>query len=110
MLFQLLDGAPTEALVLVGLISVVLALARIVKHLPQDSVTKFFEHRTAKYRIMAGDSKGRVAAIQKQRLVFLGFVITCAAVVALVLVNSKTNEVPPPHPVRTTSVVSSPGR
>lgn len=87
-----------EAIVLIGAVCVVLAMARVVKNLPKDSITKFFEHRTTKYQIIAGDTKGRVAAVQKQRLVFLGFVVACAAVVGLVLINSTKDEAQAPSP------------
>lgn len=95
-----------EAVIPVVVVCLVLALARVVKNLPKDSITKFFEHRTTKYQIIAGDTEGRVAAIQKQRLVFLGFVITCAAVVALVLVNGTRDaaQAPLPHSVPTAAV------
>ncbi len=88
MLFQLPDGAPTEVIISVGIVSVVLALSRVVKNLPKDAISKFFEYRTKKYRIIASDSKGRVAAFQKQRLMFITFVFTCTAVVTLVFISS----------------------
>ncbi len=98
MFFQFLDGASPEAIIPIGAVCVVLALARIVKNLPKDSITKFFEHRTSKYRIIADDARGRVATVQKQRLVFLGFVVACAAVVGIVLISSTTNEAQAPVP------------
>ncbi|MGW3420439.1 hypothetical protein [Streptomyces phaeochromogenes] len=91
MIFELLDGAPAGVVISVGIICAVLALARLAKNLPKDTISKFFEHRTTKYQIIAGDKKGRVAAIQKQRLVFFGFVVTCIAVITLVFISSKTN-------------------
>ncbi|KPI02650.1 hypothetical protein OK006_7615 [Actinobacteria bacterium OK006] len=48
MFFQLLDGAPVGAIIPVGAVCVVLALARVVKNLPRDTISKFFEHRTTK--------------------------------------------------------------
>jgi hypothetical protein len=94
--FQLLDGAPVGAIIPVGAVCVVLALARVVKNLPRDTISKFFEHRTTKYQIIAGDAKGRVAAMQKQRFVFLSFVFTCIVVVTLVFISSTRNEVESP--------------
>ncbi|MCT9107667.1 hypothetical protein N4G69_18835 [Streptomyces mirabilis] len=94
--FQLLDGAPVGAIIPVGAVCVVLALARVVKNLPRDTISKFFEHRTTRYQIIAGDAKGRVAAMQKQRFVFLSFVFTCIVVVALVFISSTRNGVESP--------------
>lgn len=110
MFFQFLDGAPPEAIIPIGAVCVVLAVARIVKNLPKDSITKFFEHRTSKYRIIADDTRGRVATVQKQRLVFLGFVVACAAVVGIVLISSTTNaaQVPAPRSVPSSTANSKP--
>ncbi|WP_405520061.1 hypothetical protein [Streptomyces canus] len=98
------------AVITAGAVSLVLALARVVKNLPSNTFNKFFEHRTTKYQIIASDSKGRVAAMQKQRLVFLGFVITCIVVVMLVFINSMKNEAAAPanSPVPTVSTASPP--
>ncbi|GGU76927.1 hypothetical protein GCM10010211_48520 [Streptomyces albospinus] len=112
MFFQLLDGAPVGAIIPMGAVCVVLALARVVKNLPKDWISKFFEHRTTKYQIIAGDTKGRVAAMQKQRLVFLGFVFTGAAVVALFLISSTADaaRAPAARPVPTTASPSPSSR
>ncbi|MGM9331305.1 hypothetical protein [Streptomyces murinus] len=69
-------------------VGLMLAVARVVKNLPTSAINKFFEHRTSKYRIIMSDSMGRIAAMQKQRLIFLGFVFTCILVVALVFIES----------------------
>ncbi|MFF4782333.1 hypothetical protein ACFY3E_13665 [Streptomyces griseorubiginosus] len=106
MFFQLLDGSSSVGTVLVAGIAVaMLAVARVVKNLPEDSFSKFFEHRTTKYQIIAGDKTGRVAVVQKQRLVFLGFLCVCVAVVVLALVGlgDKKAEVPSSPPASTTA-------
>lgn len=110
MFFQFLDGAPLEAMIPIGAVCVMLPLARVVKNLPKDAITKFFEHRTSKYQIVAGDAKGRVAAMQKQRLMFLGFVVACAAVVGIMLISSTTNEaqVPSSRPIPRSTASSTP--
>lgn len=97
MLFQLFEGATAEALVPIGVVGVVFAaVARIVKNLPTDSINKYIEHRTSKYQIIARDTKGRVASTQKQRLVFLGFVVACIAGVCLFFISSTSGGTPPP--------------
>lgn len=68
----------------------------MVKNLPRDTISKFFEHRTTRYQIIAGDTRGRVAAMQKQRFVFLSFVFTCIVVIALAFISSTRNEVESP--------------
>ncbi|MEV5435834.1 hypothetical protein AB0K80_07330 [Streptomyces sp. NPDC052682] len=85
-----------------------LALARVVKNLPTSAINKFFEHRTTKYQIIASDSKGRVAVMQKQRLTFFGFVFTCVVVVALVFIGSmkRDAEVPAHSPVPSASTTA----
>ncbi|MDQ0910183.1 hypothetical protein QFZ22_006168 [Streptomyces canus] len=70
----------------------VLALARVVKNLPSNAINRFFEHRTSKYQIIASDSKGRVAVMQKQRLVFFGFVFMCVLVGVLFFIDSTRSE------------------
>ncbi|WUW22247.1 hypothetical protein OG521_16150 [Streptomyces sp. NBC_01463] len=104
---QLLDGVPTEAIIPVAAVLVMLAVARVVKNLPKDAISKFFEHRTTKYQIIAGDSKGRMATMQMQRFVFLGFVFVCIVVIALVFINSTKNEAqaPAPEPAPTATSV-----
>ncbi|MFE2441556.1 hypothetical protein ACFXDF_05685 [Streptomyces sp. NPDC059426] len=98
------------AIIPVAIACLILALARVVRHLPKDTISKFFEHRTTKYQIIAGDSKGRVAVMQKQRLLFFGFVFSCVVVVVLVLANSTTNEAEAPtrNPTPTTAKNSQP--
>jgi Na+-transporting methylmalonyl-CoA/oxaloacetate decarboxylase gamma subunit len=81
--FQLFDGMSMGAVIAISLVCVTLALARVVRNLPKDTIARFFEHRTTKYQIIASDSKGRVATMQKQRLVFLGFALICLVIVAL---------------------------
>jgi hypothetical protein len=101
--FQLFDGASVGAIVVAGIACAMLAVARVVRNLPKDSISKFFEHRTTKYQIIAGDTKGRVAVMQKQRLLFLAFLCVCVAVVVLVLVGAAGDKAPapssPPTPV-----------
>jgi hypothetical protein len=94
--FQLLDGAPVWAIVVSGIACAMLAVARVVRNLPKDSISKFFEHRTTKYQIIAGDTKGRVAVVQKQRLVFLAFLCVCVAVVVLALVSTANDKAQAP--------------
>jgi archaellum biogenesis protein FlaJ (TadC family) len=91
-LFQLPDGTPTGAIVLMVVVCLVLAMARVVKNLPKDAIKNFFEHRTKVNEIIAKDAKGRVATVQKQRLVFMGFMLVCAVVVTLALVASQGGE------------------
>ncbi|MER5197751.1 hypothetical protein ACWD3J_00415 [Streptomyces sp. NPDC002755] len=102
------------ALIPVGAVGLVLALARVVKNLPSNAINKFFEHQTTKYQIIASDSKGRVVAMHKQRLVFFGFVFTCIVVVVLVFIfiNSTTKEadVPARGPAPTVATASPPVR
>jgi hypothetical protein len=88
---------PTGAIIAIGVVSVTLALARVARNLPKDTVAKFFEHRTTKYQIIASDAKGRVATMQKQRLVFLGFALTCLVVVSLTLINATSSTAGPPR-------------
>ncbi|WP_405973371.1 hypothetical protein OG496_31685 [Streptomyces sp. NBC_00988] len=76
----------------------VLAVARVVKNLPKDAMKNFFDHRTKVNEIIARDTKGRVAAVQKQRLVFMGFMLVCVVVVALAVVASRSSEVTAPLP------------
>lgn len=102
MLFQLPDGMPAWAISLALVVSLVvglvLALARVVKNLPKDAIKNFFDHRTKVNEIIAKDTKGRVAAVQKQRLVFMGlmvFMLACAVVVTLAIVSSRGSEAPP---------------
>ncbi|MFC8698620.1 hypothetical protein [Streptomyces parvus] len=97
-----------ETVIPIVAVCLVLALARVVKNLPKDSITKFFEHRTTKYRIIADDAKGRVAAVQKQRLVFLAFVVACLAALGLVLINSTSDEARAPAPARVPATAESP--
>ncbi|WP_327578460.1 hypothetical protein [Streptomyces sp. NBC_00145] len=75
---------------------VLAAVARIVKNLPTDSINKYIEHRTSKYRIIARDTEGRVASTQKQRLVFLSFVVACIATVTLFFISSTSGSAPLP--------------
>ncbi|MEV8326507.1 hypothetical protein [Kitasatospora sp. NPDC056731] len=96
MFFQLLDGAPVGVIVVAAIACAGLAVARVVRNLPKDSINKFFEHRTTKYQIIASDTKGRVAVVQKQRLVFLAFVCACVAVVVLVLVSARNDKAKSP--------------
>lgn len=106
MFFQLLDGSSSAGTVLIaGVAVVMLAVARVVKNLPKESFSKFFEHRTTKYQIIAGDTKGRVAMVQKQRLVFLAFFCLCVAAVVLVLVSpwEEKADAPAPQPAPTTA-------
>ncbi|MFJ3528491.1 hypothetical protein [Streptomyces sp. NPDC090132] len=106
MFFQLLDGSSSVGTVLIAGVAVaMLAVARVVKNLPKDAFNKFFEHRTTKYQIIAGDTKGRVAVVQKQRLVFLAFICVCVAVVVLALVSlgDKKADVPASPPAPTTA-------
>ncbi|MBW5480688.1 hypothetical protein [Streptomyces bambusae] len=88
-MFQILDGAPSWVIAVVCVVMVVstavLGMARVVKNLPSATVGKYFEHRTSKYRIIAGDTKGRFALMQKQRYVFLGFSLVCVVVVVVTL-------------------------
>ncbi|MFI2432439.1 hypothetical protein [Streptomyces sp. NPDC018693] len=88
MFSQFPEGMPVGAVIPIGVMCVTLALARVVRNLPRNTVAKFFEHRTTKYRIIADDSKGRVVAMQKQRLMFLAFALTCLVVVALTFIIS----------------------
>ncbi|WP_328872854.1 hypothetical protein OHT76_23630 [Streptomyces sp. NBC_00287] len=97
-----------ETVIPIVAVCLVLALARVIKNLPRDSITKFFEHRTTKYQIIADDAKGRIAAVQKQRLVFLGFVVACVAVIGLVLINSTSDEARAPAPGGVPTTVESP--
>lgn len=92
MFFQHFGGTSVGTVIVSGIACAMLALARVVRNLPKDSITKFFEHRTTKYEIIARDTKGRVATVQKQRLVFLAFVCVCVAVVVLVLVSTSADE------------------
>ncbi|MFE6893914.1 hypothetical protein [Streptomyces sp. NPDC057694] len=110
MFFQLLDGSSSVGTVLIAGVAVaMLAVARVVKNLPKDSFSKFFEHRTTKYRIIADDEKGRVAEVQKQRLVFLAFFCVCVAVVVLVFVNSGDKKADvPAAPLEPTATQSTP--
>ncbi|WP_212912787.1 hypothetical protein [Streptomyces sp. TS71-3] len=85
-----------------------LAVARVVKNLPKDSFSKFFDYRTSKYRIIASDTKERVATVQRQRLLFLGFVCVCATVVVLVLVSAGRNAEPSAPPSVSATVTPSP--
>ncbi|MER6462284.1 hypothetical protein ABT278_17625 [Streptomyces sp. NPDC001228] len=101
MFLHLIDGTSLMTTLPAVIVGVVLAVARIVKNLPKDTIGKFFEHRTTKYQIIANDSKGRVAAMQKQRLVFLGFLLTCRVVVSLVLINSNNHPTEPPKDIPT---------
>lgn len=97
MFFQLFEGATAEALAPIGVIGVVFAaVARIVKNLPTDSINKYIDHCTSKYRIIARDTEGRVASTQKQRLVFLGFVVACIAGVSVFFISSTSSSAPPP--------------
>ncbi|MCX5559956.1 hypothetical protein [Streptomyces sp. NBC_00038] len=93
MLFQLPDGTPVWVIIPVVAVGLVLAMARVVKNLPKDAIKNFFEHRTKVNEIIASDTGGRVAAVQKQRLVFLGFTLLCLVVVTLILVASQSDEV-----------------
>lgn len=110
MFSQLLDGVPVEAVISIGAVLVTLALARVIRNLPKDTVAKFFEHRTTKYQIIASDSKGRVATMQKQRLVFLGFALTCLVVVSLTFINATNSKAEPARrgPAPTTTAESRP--
>jgi hypothetical protein len=105
---QLPDGAPAWAIIPAGAVGLVLALARVVKSLPSNAINKYFEHRTSKYQIIAGDSKGRVAAMQKQRLVFFGFVFACIVVIVLVFIDSTRNGVEAPARNPASTVTSGP--
>ncbi|MFD8334034.1 hypothetical protein ACFV42_15400 [Streptomyces solisilvae] len=105
---QLLEGAPVGAVLVVGAVCLVLALAKVVKNLPKDTIGKFFEHRTTKYQIIASDSKGRVAAMQKQRLVFFGFVFMCIVVVAVVFLGSTKDEAKAPLDIPGPTVTKAP--
>ncbi|WP_328399663.1 hypothetical protein OHS70_22085 [Streptomyces sp. NBC_00390] len=98
MLFQLPDGAPVWVIIPVVAVGLVLAVARVVKNLPKDAIKNFFEHRTKVNEIIAHDTKGRVAAVQRQRLVFMGFTFVCVAVVTLVLAASRSTEATAPSP------------
>ncbi|MFE9344481.1 hypothetical protein [Streptomyces olivaceus] len=107
MFFQLLDGASVGTIIVVGVACAMLAVARVVRNLPKDSISKFFEHRTSKYQIIAGDTKGRVAVVQKQRLLFLGFLCACVAVVVLVLVSAEDHKgQAPASPLPSTSATT----
>ncbi|MFI6334801.1 hypothetical protein [Streptomyces sp. NPDC050535] len=112
MFSHLFDSAPPEIAFPSVAACVMLALARVVKNLPQDSINRFFQHRMTKYQIIASDSKGRVAVMQKQRLIFFGFVFTCVAVIALVYISSTENEAdaPKPSPPPTTTEAPRPAR
>lgn len=96
MFFQLFDGASVGTIVVAGIACVMLAVARVIRNLPKDSISKFFEHRTTKYQIIAGDTKGRVAVVQKQRLLFLAFLSVCIAIVVLVLVGGADDKAQAP--------------
>ncbi|MFF1960247.1 hypothetical protein ACFVWX_25135 [Streptomyces sp. NPDC058220] len=93
---QLVETGSPWAVALVGIVFVVLAVARVVKNLPRDTIGKFFDHRTNKYEIIARDAKGRVAQVQKQRLVFLAFLCVCCVAVALFWVNTTERKSEPP--------------
>ncbi|NED15807.1 hypothetical protein [Streptomyces sp. SID9124] len=99
MLFQLPDGMPTWALflalVVMLAVGLVLATARVVRNLPKDAIKTFFDHRTKVNEIIASDAKGRVATVQKQRLVFMGVMgvtLACVVVLTLAIVSSRANE------------------
>jgi hypothetical protein len=98
-LFQFPDGMPAWAIVLALVVTLVvglvLALARVVKNLPKDAIKNFFDHRTKVNEIIASDTKGRVAVVQKQRLMFMGFTLTCVVVITLVVVSSRGIEATP---------------
>ncbi|GGK23672.1 hypothetical protein GCM10011583_64510 [Streptomyces camponoticapitis] len=96
MFFQSLDGVPLEAIIAVAVTAVLLTLARVVKNLPREAISKFIEHRTTKYQIIASDSKGRMATMQKQRFVFLGFALVCVVVIVLALISSTNSEAEAP--------------
>ncbi|MGC5001162.1 hypothetical protein [Streptomyces sp. DT203] len=102
MLFQFPDGMPVWAIALALVVSLVvglvLALARVVKNLPRDALKSFFDHRTKVNEIIAGDTKGRVATVQKQRLVFMGLMgvtIASAVIATLAIVSSRGSEATP---------------
>ncbi|WP_162793729.1 hypothetical protein [Streptomyces paludis] len=108
MFFQLLDGVPVGAIAPAAAIAI-LALARVVKNLPGDTLNKFIEHRTTRYQIIASDSKGRVAEIQKQRFMFLGFIFLCIVVIALAFIYSANREVQVPTYSQPSGVTGSSG-
>lgn len=86
------------ALVVSLAVGLVLALARFVKNLPKDAIKEFFDHRTKVNEIIAKDTKGRVAAVQEQRLVFMGLMgvtLACVVVVTLAIVSSRSSATPP---------------
>ncbi|MFJ5849271.1 hypothetical protein [Streptomyces sp. NPDC092903] len=85
-----------EVIIAVAATAVMFALARVVKNFPKEAISKFIEHRTTKYQIIASDSKGRMAAMQKQRFVFLGFALVCVVVIALALISSTNSEAEAP--------------
>ncbi|MCE0447654.1 hypothetical protein LT493_37220 [Streptomyces tricolor] len=105
MLFQLPDGAPAWVIVPTVAVGLVLAAARVVKNLPRDAIKDFFKHRTEVNEIIARDTKGRVAAVQRQRLVFMGFTLVCVVIIVLAIVapNSTEATAPPPAPQPATS-------
>ncbi|MFJ8040639.1 hypothetical protein ACIRBX_09070 [Kitasatospora sp. NPDC096147] len=107
MFFQLLDGAPVGVIVVIAVSCTLLAVARVVRNLPKDSINKFFEHQTSKYRIIAGDTQGRLAVVQKQRLLFMAFLCACVAVVLLGLMGTTRGEAEapgsPPTPTQSQS-------
>ncbi|MFE6801526.1 hypothetical protein ACFVEN_07565 [Streptomyces sp. NPDC057681] len=86
------------ALVVMLVVGLVLATARVVRNLPKDAIKTFFDHRTKVNEIIASDTKGRVATVQKQRLVFLGIMgvtLACVVVLALAIVSSRGSEATP---------------
>ncbi|MFD8391170.1 hypothetical protein ACFV2N_18725 [Streptomyces sp. NPDC059680] len=92
MLFQFPDGTPEWMMIIPGVVvGLLLGVARVVKNLPKDTFKNFFEYRTKVNEIIAGDTKGRVAAAQKYRFVFMGFVLACVAVVTLAIVLHRGN-------------------
>ncbi|WP_458087102.1 hypothetical protein [Streptomyces malaysiensis] len=100
MLFQLPDGMPVWVIMPMIAVCLVLAVGRVVKNLPKDAIKNFFDHRTKVNEIIARDAKGRVAAVQKQRLMFMAFTLACVVVVTLAVVVSRSTEAtaPPPEP------------
>ncbi|MFE9878636.1 hypothetical protein [Streptomyces sp. NPDC005784] len=92
MLFQFPDGAPAWMMIIPAVtVGLLLGVARVIKNLPKDTFKNFFEYRTKINEIIAGDTKGRVAAAQKYRLVFMGFTLACVVAVTLVLVLSRSD-------------------
>jgi hypothetical protein len=98
--FQLPDGAPAWVIMPIVAVGLVLAVARVVKNLPKDAIKDFFKHRTEVNEIIARDTKGRVATVQRQRLLFMGFTLVCVVIVTLAIVSAGSTEAtaPPPGP------------